>query len=142
MGASLTWTDADGAATLDNGLVLCRFNTWEPRSPVVGQKRRLLANGARRVWEYRTDRIVSFTFPLLPRSKMTLMDRLAEHLDREGTVSVATGDTASSTYPTCQLAPDAEAPWPKLSDPKLLLYRMDFVLIDMSATPQRMIATY
>ena len=143
--ASIDWTDDEGAATLQNvlaGTGWCRFASWEPAPVVVGQVRTLLGTGARRVWAYRTDRGATFALEDIAHTDMALMDRLSEHLATGGTVSVTTGDADARVYPTCGLAPGAAAPKAKLTDRAALYYRMEFALVDLRATPERMICRY
>jgi hypothetical protein len=132
--ASITW---DGN-TLENvwaGTPASRLNAFEPAVRVVGQRRTLLGSGAPRVWAYRTDYLATFEIRDIANSDLALCVALAEHLQNEGVVTVTPDDTLAVSYANCVLAPGADAPTPKLTDPQALRYSMQFTLLNLDGTP-------
>jgi hypothetical protein len=144
--ASITFNDGT-SATLDNGMtaiaggVGSRFADWTPFQRPIGPAVTALGTGARYQFAFRTDYGASFTMNDIPNSSMSIMLRLEAHLLGGGTVSVATGDSASRTYATCCLAPDAGVDI-TLQDKAELRYSMSFTLINIAASPGAMLCIY
>jgi hypothetical protein len=144
--ASITFNDGT-SATLDNGMtgvaggVGSRFADWTPFQRPVGPAVTALGTGARYQFAFRTDYGASFTMNDIPNSSMSVMLRLQAHLLGGGTVSVATGDSASRTYATCCLAPDGAVDI-TLQDKVELRYSMSFALINIAASPGAMLCIY
>lgn len=137
--ASITWTDG----MLTNvwvGTPAERFGGVEPAARVVGQRRTLLATGAPRVWKHREDYTASFEVRDIANTDLATCLALSLHLQRGGAVTVTMGDTLGGTFTNCVLAPGAEPPTPKLSDPQALRYTMAFTLLNLDGTP--LVAVY
>jgi hypothetical protein len=124
--ASISWTDATGAATLSNGKPVPgdRFAAWTPDNVPIADTENALADGALHVFEFRSDYIASFEIRGIPNTEQSLALRLMQHLRRGGSCSVATGDASARTYGTCKLAPG--------TDPKLVLSDTDFIEYTLS----------
>lgn len=143
MSTSITWTDAGGAATLNNGKPVPgdRFSQWEPSSPTVRDEEESLATGQLYTFTFRSDYLVTFELRQIPQSSMATMLRLQRHLTSGGTVSVNTGDATSHVYATCCLQKGAD-PKPRLADPRNLEYSMSFALRNVAGSPVDMICQY
>ena len=145
--ASIAFTDGTGAATLDNGLtaiaggVGSRFRGWTSLPRVVGPRRYALGSGVPAVFRFRTDYLATFELPHIPQAQVTVLDRLMAHLASGGTCSVATGDDAARTYPTCALAEGAE-PEKRLSDPQDLRWSLVLTLVNVAGSPVPMTCLY
>lgn len=145
--ATISFTDGTGAVTLDNGTtnissgVGSRFADWTPFQRPIGPAVTALGTGRRYQYAFRTDFGASFAMTDIPNTKMSDMLRCQAWLLSGGTVSVATGDTASRTYATCCLAPDGDVTI-ALQDKNVLLYSMTFALINVASPPAAMICEY
>lgn len=145
--ASISFTDAVGSATLDNGLtgvaggVASRFAGWVPLPRVVGPVAHALATGAMQRFRFRTDYGARFTMRDIPNSSLATAHRLIVHLLDGGTCTVTTGDSASRVYATCGLAPDTE---PELvpQDAAQLTYALSLSLINLAGSPTAMLCVY
>lgn len=144
--ASITFNDGT-SSTLDNGTtaisngVGSRFADWVPFQRPVGPAVTALGTGARYQYAFRTDYGASFSMTDIPNTSMATMLRLQAHLLGGGTVSIATGDSASRTYTTCCLAPDGDVSI-ALQDKNLLLYSMSFAVINIASSPSAMLCEY
>ena len=132
--ASITW-DGGTLANVWVGTPASRLNAFEPSAKVVGQRRTLLGTGAPRVWAYRTDYVATFEIRDIPNSALADCVALSEHLQNGGVVTVTPDDTLAVSYDNCVLAPGAEAPTPKLTDPQAMRYRLEFTLLNLDGTP-------
>jgi hypothetical protein len=143
MPSKIDWTDAVGAASLSNGkaVPMDRFSSWTPGSEPIGPVEHAVGTGQRYVFPFRTDHTASFEIREIPNTSMALMLRLKEHLLRGGQCSVTTGDTLSSVYATCSLAPDTR-PSIAMTDARELLYTFAVVLLNVAGSPVRMICVY
>lgn len=134
--ASITFTDGVGTATLDNGLTATagglgsRFANWTPFQRPVGSSATALGTGQFFRFVFRTDYGASFSIRDIPNTTMATMLRLQAHLQAGGTVTVTTGDASSRIYTNCGLAPEGDVTI-SLSDATVLLYTMDFALINL-----------
>lgn len=143
MASKIDWTDAVGVASLSNGLPvpLDRLASWNPKAKPIGPAERAVGTGSLFTFTFRTDYTASFEIRNIPNSSMALMLRLQEHLLKGGQVSLTTGDSLSSVYPTCELAPDTE-PTITPSDSRELRFVFAVTLLNVAATPVRMICQY
>lgn len=140
--ATIAFTDATGAATLDTGkpAPANRFVNWTPMTRPMGEAAHRQSDGARTMivlreqygatFEVRfiTDRVVGAVRPL------AIADRLVAHLYRGGTCTVTTGDVNAAVY-TCSLMPGME-PQLTMADPRLREFTLTLPLINVgSAVP-------
>lgn len=132
--ASLVWSGGSVAGKWES-TPAGRFKDFAPAANVIGQRRTLLANGAPRVWAYRSDFTASFTLTDIPNTAIEDCVALALHLSGGGTVEVHTDDAAGRVYTNCVLAPGAETPQPTLSDAPMLRYAMSFALLNLDGAP-------
>jgi hypothetical protein len=134
--ASITFTDAGGTATLDNGLTAIagglgsRFTGWVPFQRPIGPMATALGTGRGTRFIFRTDYGASFTINELPNTAMATMLRLQAHLLAGGLVTVTTGDAANRTYTNCCLTPDGDVTI-EMQDSTLLTYSMSFTLLNL-----------
>lgn len=143
MSSKIDFTDATGAATLSNTRAVPhdRFASWVPRSTPVGPSDTALGTGQKYVFPFRDDHTAAFEIRNIPNSQMAIMLRLQRHLEAGGVVSVTTGDSLSSVYPTCCLAPEQHVNI-TLSDPRNLEYTFSVTLVNVAASPVRMVCQY
>jgi hypothetical protein len=147
--AALTWTDAVGTATLRSRFPAPadRFASWTPLTRPVGDARVAPATGALHRFTFRTDYAATFELRGISAHKtggvfpLELANRLRAHLLGGGTVSVATEDNATSTYPTCGLLDGAE-PQLALADPGALDYTLSVALVNLAGVPVAMVCRY
>jgi hypothetical protein len=143
MATSISWVDDDGAATLTNSKPTPgdRFANWNPRSVPFGDSEWDLGTADLDVFEYREDHSASFDLVGIPYNSLDLLLRLQNHLESGGTVSVTSGDTLGSTYPTCGLAPETEVTF-ELSDKTTLEYTLSVSLLNVATPRIAMVAVY
>lgn len=138
--AYLLFDPGSGVVTFDNGLraiasgVGSRFRSWTPTANPIGPIATALGTGRRFQFAFRTDYGASFRIDDIPNTAMATMLSLQLHLRRGNTVAVYTEDAASRSYSLCGLAPDGDVSI-ALSDATVLLYAMDFSLINLSGAP-------
>lgn len=110
--ASVTWTDAVGAASLSPNVgavaSASRFNGWRPFPAVTGPMHYRLGSGAPMREILRRESRATFVIPRVAPDAVALAHRLVEHLEGGGTVTVNTTDLAARTY-TCTLCEGGEA---------------------------------
>lgn len=147
MTASISFTDAIGAAVLTNGKPMPggRFSAWTPNTVAVGDAAELQSTGARVMFKIRDDYTASFELRGIPCDStsglLDIADRLTNWLESGGTCAVATGDAVGSTYATCGIAKGAK-PTLKMSDPKNIEYTLTLALVNLAGTPVRMVCRY
>ena len=143
MSSKIDWTDGVGAASLSNGMPvpLDRFFAWTPQDLPVGPEEEAVGTGQTYMFTFREDQTVSFEIRNIPNTSMSLMLRLQAHLMKGGQVSVTTGDSLGSVYPTCCRVKGTK-PAITLSDPRELFYTFACVLLNVAGSPVRMIAQY
>ena len=149
--AKITFTDAVGAATLQNnfyGTAAARFANWTPMSRPFGDSVSRQSDGAISFFKYRTDYMASFELTHVPIKSQTgavnyvaIADRLIAWLLQGGQCAVFTEDTLSSAYATCGLAPGT-TPSLKLVDRANLEYSLSLQLLNLAVSPVQMIAQY
>lgn len=145
--AAISFTDATGAATLDNGLTGVaggagsRFSGWTPRVMPIGPAVHALADGARHAFVFRVDYTAEFSLRDLPATAQAVALRLIAHLLTGGTCSVSTGDNAARTYATCGLAPDS-TPSLALQDADACTYTLTLALLNRATPPAPMLCDY
>lgn len=139
--ARISFTDATGPATLENGLgaiaggVAAQFRGWTPFQIPIGPHRTALGTGARYHFTFRTDYGARFRLEELPLLALPTALRLVAHLLAGGAVRLDTGDSQDRVYTSCGLAPDSE-PALELADPTHRLYTLSLALINLaSAAP-------
>lgn len=141
MAASISFTDAAGAATLQSAWTgpSARFHDWQPTSLAVGDKAAELGSGIRHAFVFREQDGARFSLQGIRPAHLETALRLQRHLDRGGTVTVATGDSESHSYTCCQ-TPDTD-PAPPVLDRERYEYSMSFDLINVG-TPGPMVCRY
>lgn len=143
--ASITFTDGTGTATLDNGStaiaggVGSRFASWTPFTRRIGERAVALGTGATYAFTFRIDRGATFTMRDIEASAQETALRLIRHLLGGGTCTVTTGDTASRTYNSCSIDPEA-TPALAFQDATFLTYSLDVSVINLSGAD--MLCTY
>lgn len=113
MSTSIAFTDATGAASLDNGKPggMGRFMNWTPDLDTIGAYAETVGGGVTHAFTFRDDYVASLELPYLRPAKHAVALRLIRHLRTGGTCTVTTGDTSANVY-TCRLAPGSR---PRLS---------------------------
>lgn len=138
--ASITFTDATGTATLDNGMtgvaagVGSRFSGWTSYGKPIGPARNALGTGTLYRFTFRIDYSAKFEMQQIPNANVAVLDRLILHLLSGGIITVTTGDGAAHTYNNCCLAPGAE-PEKRMMDPREITWALGLVVINLSAAP-------
>ncbi len=149
-GASITFTDGIGSATLTNiaaGTVGSRFWNWEPRHDPIKDEAVAQGNAAISAWVFRDDYIVDFQLPHISSIEsggvaMTdIAARLIAWLLIGGQCSVTTGDADSNVYPTCGLNPGTK-PTLKLTDSPVIEYTLTLSLVNLAANPAPLLCRY
>lgn len=109
--ASLAFNDGS-AATLASTVPAPanRLRNWRAGVKSIGPGATALGTGARSQWRFRTDFTAALELPYLAEADTDVALRLIVHLLGGGTVTLATGDSASRSY-TCTLQPDTEPSW-------------------------------
>ena len=138
--ATIAFTDGTGAAILSNGKTAPanRFKNWTPDVEPIDDVEVVPGTAVIHYWTYRTDYCVAFEVDKLPASMHAIAVRLKLHLLRNGSVTVNTGDSSSTTY-TATLRPGT-VPEIVMSDPARLRWSMSLQLRNSSAAP--MTCTY
>lgn len=131
--ASVTFTDATGAATLSNGwpAPANRFANWTPDAVPVGPRAVALGTGLTSQFQFRVDYLAAFEIDKLVSTDLSVAQRLKLHLLGGGQCTVATEDVSSNSY-TCVLAPGT-VPEITFSDRKRLRYSMRLAVKNTSA---------
>lgn len=121
--SSLTWTDATGTATLDNGKAAPgdRFADWTASRRPIGPEAVQVSTGRIYRTEYRRDDLISFEVRHIPESEMSLMARLQYHLLKGGEVTLAGDRELAADFATCIVAPGTEPDYSQ-SDAQLREY--------------------
>jgi hypothetical protein len=138
--ANLTFTDAIGTVTFDNGLaesaggVGSRFSAWVPFQRPIGPATTSLGTGARYQFVFRTDYGASFEIRDVPVTLLPRAIRLQAHLESGGTVRVDTNDAYGRIYGTCCLAPGATVEMQQANATDLT-YSLSLALINLDAAP-------
>jgi hypothetical protein len=126
--AGITFNDGTGSVTL-RGVFAApfdRFRNFAPTVMPVGPTVTRLSDGARSLWEYRTDHLVSLQLPyILARvyggeSGTARAQRLMLHLMRGGAVDVLVEDGTTAAN-SCRLA-EGSTPTLELEDPRVMSY--------------------
>lgn len=100
----ITFTDATGAAQLDNGMtaiaggVGSRFVSWVSETLPVGPIKTALGTGLPYRFQFRVDYVASFEMQDIPNANVAILDRLIAWLLSGGVIQIATGDAAARTY--------------------------------------------
>lgn len=123
MPSSLSWTDAEGAATLTNGKLTPadRYADWTVSRRPIGPEAVQVNTGRIYRTEYRRDQLVRFEARYIPESQTALMARLQYHLLKGGEVTLVGDRTAAAQFATCVISPGTE-PNIRQSDPRLREY--------------------
>lgn len=135
--ANVAWTDTTGAATLEpnvNGVAgASRFNGWLGVPHVVGPMHYRLGSGAPMREVHRREYRATFVIPRIAPEDLVLAQRLVEHLERGGSITVNTTDIAARSY-TCTLCEGGSA---SLSgpDPVELWYSVALTVRSTGAVP-------
>ena len=149
MATTITFTDGTGAATLKNGKTspADRFANWTQINRPVGAVSHRQSDGARSMFQLRTDYGATFELRMIPIAAVAgvrlveVAARLAAHLQSGGTCTVNTGDSGSNSYTTCGLMPGTERLL-AMADPRLLEYTLTLSLINLAGSPSAMVCRY
>lgn len=134
---SIAFTDATGAATLDNGMtsiaggVGSRFRGWTSNPMPIGPVRHALGTGAMAQFKFRTDYCATFSIEDIPNANVTVLDRLIEFLRGGGVVSVTTGDSSSRVYATCCLAAGGSVE-KEMFNPREITWKLTLTLVNLA----------
>lgn len=147
--ASITFTDAIGAATLTNGKPspADRFSAWVPVSKPIGESARRQSDGAMSMFVFRTDHGATFQLERIPVAThggvrpIDVAARLVAWLLAGGTCAVNTGDVDATSYATCGLMPES-APALTMTDRRTLEYSLSLSLINLAGSPVPMACHY
>jgi hypothetical protein len=128
--SSITWTDDDGTDTLTNGKpsVGTRFADWVVRKKPIGPAKTGLGTARIHRFEFRTDKIASFSIVGIPESEMEKIVRLEYHLRTGGEVTLAGDRELASEFTTAVIAPTTK-PQLEQSDSALREYTLSLSLI-------------
>lgn len=146
-GSFITFTDAIGAAQLDNGTtgiaagVGSRFTNWVSDSDPFGPEINALGTGALSKFIFRTDYKASFDLMNIPNANTTILDRLIAFLRSGGIVSVTCGDTTSAVYATCCLAPGGKIV-KKMDNKNDITWTVSMTLLNVAGSPVPMTCVY
>lgn len=140
---------ASSPITLTNGKATPgdRFSGWMTKTTPIGDSAERQSDGARSMFIYRTDYTAAFDLAQIPVAKVNgerlvdYADRLIAWLLQGGTCSVNTGDVEANSYATCGLAP-GETPGLTLTDRVNLEYTLHLALLNLAASPTRMVCHY
>lgn len=136
----ITFTDATGAAQLDNGLtgvaggVGSRFVGWKSDSTPIGDAKEALGTGQRFMFQFRVDYTAEFEVQDIPNANTSTLDRLIAHLLGGGVVAVYTGDSAARSYTNCCLAPGS-TPSKRMFSREDITWALQLRLLNLSAAP-------
>lgn len=126
----IEWTDSVGLARMT--CLVPVLNGWTPDVDKIGPRAVSLGTGVTSQFLFRTDYVVSFSFPYVAAIESPQALRLKAHLLAGGTLTVFTGDLAGRTY-SCILRPGTE---PSISqDPENLEFALDLELKNLGGTP-------
>lgn len=132
--SSLAFTDNVGPATLTNGYPGPggRFSAWQSDAPLMSVEAEQLGDGTLHVFEFHAKQLATFELRDIPESQVAVAMRLILHLNRGGTVTVATDDQLGRTY-TCQKPKEGK---PQLGppDPKTLRRTLKLTLRNTDPT--------
>lgn len=131
MATQLAWTDSTGAATLTNGkpAPADRFSAWRnwPSSADSAAVRDVaVGTGLTFRWRFRHEHLASFELRMIPMASLNLLERLKDHLEGGGQVTVTVDDAAAHVH-TCVLAPGADVEYEQ-ADPKFQEYTLRLTL--------------
>lgn len=149
MATTISFTDGVGAATLSNGKPGrgAQFANWTPLTRPYGTSVTRLSDRATMMFKFGEDYGASFDLRSIPVAAVAgvrmveVADRLIAWLLEGGTCSVATGDSVSSTYATCGIAPGT-TPSLRPSNSTFLEYDLSLALINLAGSPVAMICRY
>jgi hypothetical protein len=143
--ASISFTDAIGAAVLSNGLPAPadRFAEWLPLYERVGPQRVAGGTGDSYHFPLRHDYGARFVLPQVPAASLDVAVRLKAYLESvdAARISVATGDSSNRTYATCTLWPGSTVEL-VLVDPAEQRYDVRLSVLDRQTTPGPMRCVY
>lgn len=137
MATTITFNDG-ASATLDNGkpAPFDRFTNWTPDTRPHGERAARQSDKRITMVRFGTLYHVHFELPFIPSSgassKVTIADRLKNHLLNGGLCTVNTGDAAGSSYANVFAHPDIE-PELRLTDRELMEYTLSLDLLLASA---------
>lgn len=138
---SIVFTDDTGAATLTNSkpFPANRFDDWTPIPVVNGALVHRQSDMTPTRFKTSVVRGVSFSLSKIPQRTSSavrlvgIAERLMEHLQNGGSVTVNTGDTSTSSYSGLYLAPGT-VPSLVLSDSNQLEYTLTLALFSPAGT--------
>lgn len=146
-GAHINFTDAIGAAQLDNGMTAVaggygsQFIGWLSESKPIGPMKSALGTGAAAAFIFRTDYVASFELQEIPNASVAILDRLMAWLLAGGVVSVTCGDSTSAVYATCCLA-EGTKPAKRMFDRKSITWALKLTLVNIAGSPAPMTCIY
>jgi hypothetical protein len=107
MASSVVFNDGSSAALANQRPVpFDRLWNWTPLSNDIDDRAVTLGPGVTSSFLFRVDQGASFEIRDIPDTQMTIALRCKRHLERGGTCTVNTGDSAARVY-TARLWPDA-----------------------------------
>lgn len=124
-----------------------RLANWTPLTTPIGDTATRMSDGALSMFAYRTDYGASFELPQIPVAKIggerlaDYADRLVMWLKQGGTCILLTGDVEQNGYSPVGLMPGA-APSLALTDKVNLEYTLRVALVNLAASPVRMVCHY
>jgi hypothetical protein len=103
--ATITFTDAAGAASISNGRSAPgnRLSSWTPTMNKVADRRFALGSGIAFEYVFREDFLASFTLEGLPATELEKVSRLVRHAQAGNTFVINTMDNSARSY-TVRLA--------------------------------------
>lgn len=151
MATRITFTDRIGAAVLTNEkpVPADRFMNWTPVSVPIGEAAHRQSDNARTMFRFHDDFGARFELPHIPSigtgspkvASVDVADRLKAWLIEGGTCQIETGDIDANIYATCGLMPNT-TPELELTDKQLLEYTLRLAVINVAASPSRMVCRY
>ena len=141
MASSITFTDDDGAVTIDNGFDAPgdRFMGWTPMSDPVGPLHHALGTQIPYKWTHAEKEGAAFKLGYIPGSSVRDCLRLIKWLKKGGVVTVNTGDSESNIYDNCYLWPGST---PELSPPDKQDLKHVLTLALLNADGEPMVCLY
>lgn len=141
--ANVTWTDlVGGPVSLSPNVggitAASRFNGWLSFPALFGPMHYRLGSGAPMREVHRVEYRASFVIPRVSPTDLVLAQRLVEHLERGGSITVNTTDVAARSY-TCTLCDGGQA---SISGPDPLELWYEVALTVRSTGATRMECVY
>jgi hypothetical protein len=140
MPASISFDDGNGLVTLTPPSSVSRFNNWRQLPAYKGEHAWAL-DGRGFQFVHGTRYMASFTLGFLSNSALADIDRFMLWANASGEFTIATGDSFSNEYGSCQIAPETEASCSE-PDRETLDYTLSMTVISLASPPVPLLCIY